>query len=488
MSNLGQVSQGTAPTKSWFNIVAGTITTSILNAASLIVQTVRTNSLTLIEQADVPNPAVGSQTLFVDSASGLLSTQDSNGDTLPYVPTSGAVGPAAMTGNIDMGENSLINWVQLTAEGDIFITSANSNASVMIGGNVSSNPAAANVAVGNATTNGSNQIAIGPGANTPVSGLYQIAIGRNTSCVGNVSVTIGQSSGCNGATSVSIGSVTQCNAPNSVAIGASAVTTTGGNFQIAIGSGARVSSTTGSGLAIGHQAAIDAGADGSLAIGDMAECSAAACIAIGPGAINSVANSVLIGNTSIVNFRPDNNSTCDLGTTTRSYKTCWLRDAAAASGCKYSQYGPVTVANTAAQTSFATGTAMGSLVMSANQTPGTVLRIKANLTISQLIGDSSVIRIKTNGNPLVAVTVGPGAALTTAGLDIQAEIVILGGGNAQCELRGLLTDEPLSIVNATSAWDQTAINTLDFSIQFSEANAGDTVTCNFLYVETLFAQ
>lgn len=471
--DLQALNSGTITTKGWLNPVCGTITASNLDVQTVVVENIDTKSLTLIKQSSIPNPSVGSVTLYIDQSSGVLASQDSNGDTVPYVPTSGAVGAAAMTGNIDMGENVLFDWSELNGSGDILIGSANASASVVIGATASATPFGNNVAIGGATCNGTNQIAIGSGANLNNAGTYNIAIGRNCNCNGNVGICIGQSSGCNGATSVSIGSVSQCNAPNSVCIGASTTSTTGGDFQIVIGSGSRVSSTTGSGIAIGHQAAIEAGADGSIAIGDMAD--------------NNIANSVLLGNTNVVNIRP-NSAVCTLGTSADPFRACWLRDGALASGCKYSQYGPVTVANTAVDTSLATGTAMGSLVMSAGQTPGTVIRAKLNATFSQIITDSSIVRVKTNGNPLIAIALGPGAALVTTGLDIQCEIVILGGGNAQCELRGLLTNEPLAIVNATSAWNQAIANTLDFSIQYDEANAGDTITCNFLYVETLFAQ
>jgi len=169
------------------------------------------------------------------------------------------------------------------------------------------------------------------------------------------------------------------------------------------------------------------------------------------------------------------------------FKTTWLRDAAPASGCKYSQYGSVTVTNTAADTSYATGTHVGSLVISANQTPGTIYRFKGNFAYSEILADSSTFRVKVNGNPLVAMVVGPGL-FVSQGLDIEGAIVVLGGGNAQCELRVLLESEPVGITNATSAWNQAIANTLDFSVQYNAADPGNTLVCNFLYVETLFAQ
>jgi hypothetical protein len=424
MVDVTLFTSGTPNQKPWLNLVSNSLTTNTLVAETLEIQTIDTNSLTLVEQKAVPNPAVGSITLFVDSATSMLNSQDSNGNTLPYVPVSGAT----MTGPL-----SSLTTVNL------LITDANGNLNL---GSIST-------------------------------GFNNVLLGRNNNASNANELIIGTLNGATAQYNICIGNRVNTTQNGAIGIG-------GGNTGI-------TNNNTNS-VSIGNDQTLGAGSN-CVTIGEAAGVGAVSeAISIGYQAVNNTSNSCLLGDTAIVNIRPNNASTCDLGSTAAPFKTTWLRDAAPASGCKYSQYGSVTVTNTAVDTSLATGTHVGSLVLSANQTPGTLLRAKVNITFSQLITDSSTIRIKCNGNPLVAVPIGPGAALVTEGLDIQCEIVILGGGNAQCELRGLLMAEPIAIVNATSAWDQTAVNTLDFSIQFSAANVGDTAVCNFLYVETLFAQ
>jgi hypothetical protein len=424
MVDVTLFTSGTPNQKPWLNLVSNSLTTNTLVAETLEIQTIDTNSLTLVEQKAVPNPAVGSITLFVDSATSMLNSQDSNGNTLPYVPVSGAT----MTGPL----SSIVtaNLLQTDDNG--------------------------NLNLGSIST-----------------GFNNVLLGRNNNASNANELIIGTLNGATAQYNICIGNRVNTTQNGAIGIG-------GGNTGI-------TNNNTNS-VSFGNDQTLGAGSN-CVTIGEAAGVGAVSeAISIGYQAVNNTSNSCLLGDTAIVNVRPNNASLCDLGSSTSPFKTTWLRDAAPASGCKYSQYGSVTVTNTAADTSLATGTHVGSLVLSANQTPGTLLRAKVNITFSQLITDSSTIRIKCNGNPLVAVPIGPGAALVTEGLDIQCEIVILGGGNAQCELRGLLMAEPIAIVNATSAWDQTAVNTLDFSIQFSAANVGDTAVCNFLYVETLFAQ
>jgi hypothetical protein len=59
-----------------------------------------------------------------------------------------------------------------------------------------------------------------------------------------------------------------------------------------------------------------------LAIGDTNTSAVNNSIAIGSGAVNTVANSILLGNSAVANIRPNNNGTCDLGTSASGFQ--WL--------------------------------------------------------------------------------------------------------------------------------------------------------------------
>lgn len=453
MADLGLSTTGTPAVKPWLNLTAGSIDVTTLIADAIDIKTIETNSLTLVQQVSVPNPAVGSQTLFVASGSGLLSAQDSLGNTVPYLPTNGT---GVMTGPLDF-------------KSDIKVTSDTVDADIFIGNGVTSLGTSGSVVIGDiAASGGNHQVVIGPDA-TASAGQYALAIGRNARASGFSDVVIGQSAISTASRSaVVIGDNANSQAMNAVAIGRNAFCTNAGTQQIAIGYLAQATQNN------------------SISIGANSAATGNNCVTIGALSNNTIDGSILLGNTGITSVYPGV-TTCTLGLPASPFRICYLRDAAPASACKYSQYGSVTVTNTAVDTSYATGTHVGSLILSANQTPGTVIRFKGNFAYSELLASSATFRIKVNGNPLVAQTVGPGA-FVTQGMDIEGQIVVLGGGNAQCELRVLLETEPVGINNATSAWDETAINTLDFSVQYTVANAGNTLVCNTLFIETLFAQ
>jgi hypothetical protein len=426
MADLSLSTTGTPATKQWLNITSGSVDTGTLIADSVDIKTIETNSLTLVEQKAVPNPAVGSVTLFVDSVSGMLNSQDSLGNTLPYVPTSGAL----MTGPL-----------QAVPATSIIIPDSNNNIAL---GSVATGTSCVMLGLSSSFAQAPNCISIGTSVNTDAQ--YAVAVGDNIAAFNTAFSSVSLGGGNTGILN---------HQQYGVAMPADN-TLLAGNYGIAIGQAAGVGAVNNA-------------------------------ISVGQGAVNNTAHSALLGDAAIVNIRPNNASLCDLGSSVSPFKTTWLRDAAPASGCKYSQYGSVTVTNTAADTSYATGTHVGSLVISANQTPGTIYRFKGNFAYSEILADSSTFRVKVNGNPLVAMVVGPGL-FVSQGLDIEGAIVVLGGGNAQCELRVLLESEPVGITNATSAWNQAIANTLDFSVQYNAADPGNTLVCNFLYVETLFAQ
>ncbi len=98
---------------------------------------------------------------------------------------------------------------------------------------------------------------------------------------------------------------------SNVAIGAVATTT--GNSGIAIG---RLAVAGDAGTSVGDQSI---SATRGTALGPDARANATSCVALGDNANNTVANTVLIGSTSVSNIRP-NSTNCDLGTTAAKYK------------------------------------------------------------------------------------------------------------------------------------------------------------------------
>lgn len=103
MVDINLLTSGTPDRKPWFTLVSKSLTTDVLIANTVEFKTIEAKSLTLIEQKSVPNPTAGSQTVYIDSDTGMLTTQDSGGATVPYVPITGA----QMVGNIDMNANSV---------------------------------------------------------------------------------------------------------------------------------------------------------------------------------------------------------------------------------------------------------------------------------------------------------------------------------------------------------------------------------------------
>ena len=337
--DLNQLNNGTPATKPFLtpvvsSLTAGTVTTDILTANTVDFKTIEANSLTLVEQKAVPNPAIGSITLYVDSTSHMLNSQDSNGNTLPYVPVSGAV----MTG--PLSSLTTVNLLQTDSNGNLNL------------GSISS---------------GFNNVIIGAD-NDIVSGANEIIIGSNNGATAQYDVCIGN----------------RCNATQfgSTCIG-------GGNTGI--------TNNNTSSVAIGNDMTLGAGSN-CVALGQSAGVGAVSeAIAIGYQAVNNISNSCLLGDTGIINVRPNNASLCDLGSTTSPFKTAWLRDSVPASGCKYSQYADVTVTNTVVETSLATGLHVGSLVASAGASLGTVYRFRLGCSWSGNLTDSATLRIKTNG-------------------------------------------------------------------------------------------
>lgn len=259
--------------------------------------------------------------------------------------------------------------------------------------------------------------------------------------------------------------------------------TAGDADGIAIGNGS--SAGTGGSVALGLNAAATGGA--STAVGPAASATAASAIAIGAAA-NGTANTCLIGDVAIANIRSNSSTNaCDLGTSAAPFKTCWLRDAQPASGTKFVQYSTVSLANSNVETSLLTGTTAGSLVYSANQALGSIIRLTLNFVISVAVADTLTFRIKANGGLLILQAVGAAAFAAAVGrlvvdMVVQAATISC---TALVELEGATTQTHLSF--AGPGYNPAIANTLSITGQWSAADPGDVLQLNNVYIETLRA-
>jgi len=208
---------------------------------------------------------------------GLLSTNLFGG---PFLPLAGGT----MSGPINMSTNNInsINNENFTRDINLFKPNAGTN---IVLGRVGTTGGSAQTSIlfniSGSTIAGSNQIVMGS-SNNVGNFQYSIAIGDGINSGGFGAVSIG--GGNNGIINPQ---------NNSVAIGTDMV----------LGSGIN-------GICIGKAA----GTTGSINN----------AIAIGSGAVNNTASSILLGDSALSNVRPNNNLLCDLGTTGAYFKSGYL--------------------------------------------------------------------------------------------------------------------------------------------------------------------
>lgn len=424
--DLQALSSGTPNTKGWLSVVAGALTTNILTAVNFVVQSISARYLTLVSQVSVPNPAVGSQTLFVDSGSMTLSTQDSLGNTVPYLKTTGGT----MTGVLNVSEAGLFANPNFTVNGG---AGGGSSSSIYMG-------------FFGTSGNGANQIALGSQHSLDNS-QYVVAIGDAITSTNRVQVNLG---------------------------GGDTGNTNGQTRSVCIGNDITIVGGAGdSGVCLGDGAGIGAGSN---------------IISIGTGAVNNLSESFLFGSANIVQFYPNNNGLCDLGTVGSNFNRLFLKNNAVASSVFYSMYGPVTLTSSTTETVLTRGTFSGTSIIPAGATLGTIYRFRASATYSGSITGVLTLRVNTNGVPLVAQAFGD-VALTTQGITISGEIVVIAGGNASCMLQTIINGEPDATITTTAAaYNPAVTNNLSITGQWNEVSASDVITFNHFYIESLYAQ
>jgi len=227
--------------------------------------------------------STGSNVVFFGDTSGIhltdLGIPLSSISGGPFLPLAGGT----MSGVIDMNNNEIHGIAALRPQ----------STSTIIG-------------IGATATGGPNSVVIGNNASVSVASQNgNVLIGASTSTTADNCVLIGR-----GATAAGT---------SNICIGALATSTGSGTTNVVIGPSSKSSGI--SSVVIGFSAsAINSG----IAIGTGTISSANDAYAIGSGASNSTANSLLLGNNTIANIRPNNDNTCDLGTTSNRYKNLYL--------------------------------------------------------------------------------------------------------------------------------------------------------------------
>lgn len=393
------------------------------------------SGLTTPLQASVANPALGFSTIFVNS-SEQLSVTDSTGNTYLLLNS-----PA--TFNQNMNGHSLSGVLSESYSGAIQINKSGNNANINLGSGSASGTTSLLINTFGSSSSGANQLVIGA-QNSAGAGQYIVAIGDGITAGGFGSNNIG--GGNSGITNPQ---------PHSTAIG----------NDIVMGAG-------GSGICIGDSSGLGAINNG---------------IAIGNTAVNNIANSCLLGDLAIANVRANNSSfACDLGTSADPFKTCWLRDASPAAGSKFSQYSSVSVTNTVTETSLLTGSQVGSMLYSAGQSLGSVIRFKFGTVLTVGVADTVTVRVKVNGVTAVSAVLG-GAAFAAVPGYMQVDCVVQ-AANLQCSMQAAQNAAGAGVTIADPAYNPAIANTFSVTAQWSAASAGDTLTVNYCYIETLFAQ
>src|ERR1700742_69629 len=287
------------------------------------------------------------------------------------------------------------------------------------------------------------------------------AIGDGANGGFNQGVAVGQGSSTN-ALGVAVGVTAINTGNNDVAVGNSAQTHN--QFDVAIGT-----------AAVTH---------GGIAIGASAAASGGFAIAIGDTCVNATPHSCLIGDSGILNVRA-NNLACDLGSISQPFKTCWLRDAQPAVGCIFSMFGAVTLTNLTAETSLTTGNANGNPSFSANQNLGSVIRFKVGYSLTVASTATLTLRFKVDGTTVVSQVTG-GAPAAAVASNCVADFVVQ-STTLFSNMTISANSAASSITSASTAYNPAISNTFDLTGQWSAAATGNSITVNYIYVETLYA-
>lgn len=154
---------------------------------------------------------------------------------------------------------------------------------------------------------------------------------------------------------------------------------------------------------------------------------------------------------------------------------------------KYSttELGPI-ISNTTVETSILpTDTIIGSLVFDAPQPLGLSIKIRSSAFVAGILAGSNLtLTWKTNSNVLTTyVLAGP---LANGKLMLDTDLTIKTGGQALFT-QTVNMDGSLPIISMGGcSWDETVVNTMDFTATWDVANAGNAIQANVVNMVVLF--
>lgn len=264
--------------------------------------------------------------------------------------------------------------------------------------------------------------------------------------------------------------------PSAAGLGFQSVCVAGGSAfiynsqdnSIAIGNDVNMGPTGTEGICIGHNSGCT-GVD--------------ACIAIGSGAFNDQAHSCLLGDSGILNIRP-NSSICTLGTAASPFAAIYAGSGGLVRSTLFSQYSSVTVNNTASDTSVLTGSHVGSLTLAAGQTAGTAVSMTLYFTEATATGHFN-FNIKVDGS-----TVLTSGNISTAGpaLGVFTAMFVITSSNLRGYCSETITGVAASMTDAlTITYDKSLAHTWDVSAVWSAANSGNVLSVDLATVDILAA-
>lgn len=245
-----------------------------------------------------------------------------------------------------------------------------------------------------------------------------------------------------------------------------------------------------SGIAIGNNVTLSSGGSNGICIGLNSQIISSAhdAICIGHGAQNSQSSTCLIGDPSILNIRP-NNQSCDLGASNTHFKSIYLRYGGVGSMRLYQQLSTVNVNNTATETSITGGsTSLGTLTLSlangGGQPTGMALRFLAYFSMGTNAGDTLTFNLSIGGVDKLSSN-----ALSVAGGGfVDCTFLLDSSTTGRAYMSTTDGGGAVTVTGATAiAWNSAVQNVFDITATWSAANAANTlavdmVSCDALYV------
>ena len=126
------------------------------------------------------------------------------------------------------------------------------------------------------------------------------------------------------------------------------------------------------------------------------------------------------------------------------------------------------------------------MVFSAGQSLGSIIRLKLGTVLTVGVADTVTVRLKVNGVTAVSAVLGGSPFAAVPGY-IQIDSVVQ-AANLQCSMQAAQNAAGAGVTIADPAYNPAIANTFSLTAQWSAASPGDTLTVNYCFIESLFAQ